>query len=233
LRGQDGISDVTSEAIDVESDGARIPFPVRMELQELVPELPLELAAARGHWPHPSRERGTAEGLNQRNLAASVPVGHVMQCRPDSQQCTAGGLKGITHALIEPGAHDAARGLELRVELVELDRRRELPIDQLLEICHHPVYEFPDRPKGTGLLGHSRVVGVSGSPRDPPCFGHASPVDGVGDDDGADEAEQGLKRNGGAGPLPEGLAHVLGHAEGLKLADLVRQRSPAAPRPLL
>jgi hypothetical protein len=234
LRGQDGIPDVTSEAIDVESGGARIPYPGRMELQELVTEPPLELAAAGGHWPHPSRERGTAEGLNQRNLAASVPVGHVMQRRPDSQQCAAGCVKGITQALVEPReANDAARGLELRVEFVPLDRRCESPVDQPLEICDHPVHALPDGPKNARLLRRLRVMGVPGPPRGPSRLGRASLVDGVGDDDVADQAEQGLQRGGGGGPLLEGRAHGGGNAERSELARLLRRRPRAAPRPPL
>jgi hypothetical protein len=232
--GQDGIPDATSEATDVESGGARIPYPGRVELQELVAQSPLEVAAAGGRWPRRARsERGT-EGLNQRCLAASVPVGHVVQRRPNSQQCAAGCFKGITQAFVEPReANDAARGRKLRVEFVQLDRRRELPIDQPLEICHHSVHALPDRPKGARLLRRARVMRVAGPPRGSARLGGASLVDGGGEDNGADQAEQGLKRGGGCGPLLEGLAHVFAHAERLELAHLGRRRSPAAPRPLL
>jgi hypothetical protein len=192
VRWQDGIRDATSEATHVESGGARPRLPVRVEAQELVTEQPLEVAATGGCWPRrASRERGT-EGLNERYLAATVPVGDFMQRRPDSQQCTAGGFQGITHALVELHANDAARGLELGVEFVKLDRRRELPIDQPLDICHHAVHAFPDRPKGARLLRRTRVMRVPGPPRGSARLGRASLVDGVGEDDGADQAEQGF-----------------------------------------
>jgi hypothetical protein len=129
LRWQDGIADAPSEATGVESGGVRMLRPVRVDLQELVTELPLQLGAASGRWPGRARsERGHGEGLNQRRLAATVPVSHFMQRRLESAQCSAGCFKDITQALVEP--RDAARGLELRVEFVELDRRRELPTDQ-------------------------------------------------------------------------------------------------------
>ena len=157
-----------------------------------------------------------------------------MQPRLDSQQCAVGGSKDLTHAFVEPcDANDAARRLELRVEFLELDRRRELPIDQPLEIRHHPVHEFPERPKGAGRLRRAPIMRVPGPPRGPSRLGRASPVDGVGEDDAADQTAQGFKRGGGCGALLEGLAHVLGHAERLELAHLVRRRSPTAPRPLL
>jgi hypothetical protein len=229
MAGQDGIRNAPSEAIDVESGIARVRCTFRVELEEFVTQLPFQLATASGHWRQAGRERGTMERLYQRGLAATTPIGDFVQRRPDSQQCAAGCFKGITHALVESG--DAARRLELRVEFLELDRRRKLPGAQPLEICHHPVHEFPDGPKSARLLGRSGVMGVPGPPRDPPRLSHASPMDGVGEDDGADQAEQGLKRVGGCGPLLEGLTHVLGHAERLELTHLVRRRSPAAPRP--
>jgi hypothetical protein len=234
LRRQDGIPDAMSEAAGLDSGDARMRLPVRVEPEELVTELSLQIAAAGGHWRRRARpERRHAEGLNERRLAAAVPVGHLMQHRLDSQQCPAGGFKGVTYAFVESRAHDAAHGLELRVEFVQLDRRRELPIDQPLEICHHPVQEFPERPKGARLLRRARVMRVPGPPSGPSRLGHESPMDSVGADDVADQAEQGVKHGGGCGPLLEGLAHVLGHAERLELAHLLRRRSPAAPRPPL
>jgi hypothetical protein len=75
-----------------------------------------------------------------------------------------------------------------------------------------------ERPKGARLLRGAPVMGVPGPPRGPSHLGGASPVDGVGEDDGADQAEQGVKGGGGCGPLLEGLAHVLGDAERPELA---------------
>jgi hypothetical protein len=153
-----------------------------------------------------------------------------MQCRPDSQQCTAGCFKGLTQTLVEPReTNDAARGLQLRIEFMQLDRHCQLPDDQPLEICHHPVHEFPDRPKGARLLRCVCVMRVPSPARGPSRLSRASPVDGVRQGDGADQAEQRFKRGGGCGPLLEGLAHVLGHAERLELAELLRRRPPAAP----
>ena len=132
LRGQDRIPDALSEATGVGSGGVRMPCPAGVDLQELGTELPLQLAAASGRWPRrASRKRGHEEGLNQRCLAATVQVSHFMQRRLESEQCAAGRFKGITDALVEPGeANDPTRGLELRVECLELDRGRELPIDR-------------------------------------------------------------------------------------------------------
>src|SRR5918994_2654443 len=78
-RWQDGLPDAPREATGVESGGARTLRAVRVEPQELVPESPLELAAAGGRWPRRARrERGDPEGLNQRRLATTVSVSHFM-----------------------------------------------------------------------------------------------------------------------------------------------------------
>jgi hypothetical protein len=128
VRWQDGIPDVTSEALDVESGGARAHHPLRMESEELVTELPLELAVAGGRWPRRARRERGPEGLNQRGLAAAGPIGHVMQRRLDSKQCTAGGFKGITYALVELRPNDAARASRRRTCVSTLRRRRRTGI---------------------------------------------------------------------------------------------------------
>ncbi len=125
-----------------------------------------------------------------------------------------------------------APGSTLGVEFLQLDRRRELPIDQPPEICDHPVHEFPDRPKRARLARQAGVVGIPGTPREPPRLGGVRLVDGVGEDDVADQAKQRFKRGGGCGPLLEGLAHLPGHTEGSELTHRRRRHSPAAPRPL-
>lgn len=164
---QDGTADATSETTGLESGGMRTRDPVRVESEELVTELPLELAATGRHWSRRTvPERRHPEGLNQRRLAAPAPIGRFVQLRLETDQCAASGFNGLTQASVElRAANGAARGLVRRVEFLKFDGRRELLGEQLLEICHHLVHKLSEGAKGARLLGPSRVVGLSSPTR--------------------------------------------------------------------
>ncbi len=191
MRWEDGIADAAREATDVEPGGAGTRLPVGVKPQELVTEPLLELAAASGCcWCRERREHRHAERLNQRRLAAPVTLSGVTEPGPDPHQGITSGLELGAGGLIEPGESNApARGLEVRVKLVQLNRRVEPPLDEALEIRDDPFDEIQDRTQGPGRLRGLLIMRIARRSRRPCRMLAVSAMDGVGQLEVSDQSK--------------------------------------------
>ncbi len=149
-------------------------------------------------------------GLHERRLPAAGTLRVLAQHRAHPQELRPGLREGLANGLVEPSeANRPVRFRVLRITLVQHDRRRELPLDELLQLRDHAFHELPEGAQGPRLLRRELVMRVARRARRPRHAFHLSAMDGVGEDDGADPLEEGLKVLGGRAPLLEGLTEGL------------------------